>query len=584
MLVAFLLLLSLILICVGFFIYILFQKKQLNKLLSQKSFLFKVIDLNPNYIYAKDQYGRYSLINQSYAQLVGRNIQDIIGKTDEELKAEIVANGKTIHEGVLLKTLPETVFIKEELLTDFVGEKMWVQTVKVPIQVKHHNKVLAVSTNITERKQFEDEIKHQANHDALTGLPNRRMFNTDLANDLETAKIEAGTLAVLLFDIDRFKYINDMLGHDAGDELLVQVSQRLTDLMKHCHPHAKIYRLGGDEFTVLLPNYNGAQSEAFAKDLLELFEESFLIADSENVISPSIGISLYPDDGQDANYLMKHADTAMYYIKANGKRNYQIFTPIMQQHFYRKLMIEKQLRTALTEGEFELYYQPIVDLASNEFFGMESLIRWNNQVLGHVPPDEFIPIAEETGMIVAIGQWILETALGQHVLWQQQFNKKLKINVNVSVRQLLETTFFDMVKMTIERSGVEPTYIALEITESIAMYEESMIEKLYAVKQLGVQLSMDDFGTGYSSLSYLNKYPLDALKIDKSFVKGVIENEENKAIIKTIIAIAKQLELTVVAEGVEEQAVYKFLANIGCDYAQGYYISRPLPATEFNNI
>ncbi|TKI53588.1 EAL domain-containing protein [Lysinibacillus mangiferihumi] len=385
----------------------------------------------------------------------------------------------------------------------------------------------------------------------------------------------------MFFDLDRFKYINDSLGHDVGDLLLIEVSRRIEILLKEKHSKATIYRLGGDEFTILLPDYDATESERFAKDLLYRFNTAFWIDGSEYFITPSIGISTFPNDGYDANTLIKHADTAMYYVKERGKNNYQLFTSEMQQHFYRKMMLEKQLRTALDNEEFELYYQPIIDVKTNEIIAMESLIRWNNEVLGQVTPDEFISVMEETGMIIPIGKWILTTAIAQTARWHNETNKPLKISINVSVKQLLESTFVENVKQAIENASFDASYVVLEITESIAMYAESMIEKLYALKKQGISLSMDDFGTGYSSLSYLNKYPLDSLKIDKSFVIGMNQDDENKALVKTIIAIAKQLDLKVIAEGVEGAEEYEFLAEIGCDYAQGYLYSRPLPVAAF---
>ena len=551
---------------------------QKNKeLFDQKRFLFHVIDLNPNYIYAQDKMGRYTLINQSYAQLIGTSIQDMIGKTDDEIQKNQAIKKQVLGQERNLFKLPDKIFIREESITASSGEAVWVQTVKVPIKVNNDSAVLAVSTDITERKQYEDEIKFQANHDALTGLPNRRMFNEDLANLLEKAKTEENEVAIMFLDLDRFKYINDTLGHDVGDLLLVEVSGRMENFLKKKHTNARIYRLGGDEFTILLPHYNVTDSEAFAKELLEQFEDSFLFDGIENYITPSIGISIFPQDGDDVNTLIKHADTAMYYVKATGKCNYQLFTSEMQQQFYRKMMLEKQLRTALDNEEFELYYQPIVDLKTNEIIGMESLIRWNNKILGQVFPDEFIPIAEETGMIIPIGDWVLNTAIEQNLRWQKEGYGSFKININISVRQILEQTFLENVKAAIEHAAIDPAYIVLEITESIAMYDGSMIEKLSALKELGISLSMDDFGTGYSSLSYLNKYPLDSMKIDKSFVMGMNQDKESKAIVKMIVAIAKQLDLKVIAEGVEEEADYQFLSEIGCDFAQGYFISRPLP-------
>ncbi|WP_052129974.1 putative bifunctional diguanylate cyclase/phosphodiesterase [Ureibacillus sinduriensis] len=549
------------------------------KLNEQKKFLFQVIDLNPNYIYARDRNERYTLLNQSYAQLKGINIQDMVGKTDDELQREPQLE-KRIQAGNLYE-VREKVFIREEEITSASGEVVWVQTVKVPINLDESSAILAVSTDITERKQYEDEIKFQAYHDSLTGLPNRRMFNEDLTSLLERTKSENSQSAIMFLDLDRFKYINDTMGHDVGDLLLVEVSRRIENLLKKRHHSAKIYRLGGDEFTILLSQYSATESEALAKELLAQFKTGFMIVGSEYFITPSIGISIYPQDGVDANTLIKHADTAMYYVKEKGKNNYQLFTAEMQKNFYRKMMIESQLRTALDNKELELYYQPIIDLKSKNIVAVESLLRWNNETVGPVSPDEFIPVAEETGMILPIGHWVLQTAIQQNAKWLSEGYKPLKTSINVSVRQLLDPMFGDNVKNAIESTGIDGDKIVLEITESIAMYADSMIEKLNALKKIGVTLSMDDFGTGYSSLSYLNKYPLDSLKIDKSFVMGMHQDEEHKAIVKTIIAIANHLELRVIAEGIEGLEDADYLNEMGCDYGQGYYFSRPLPAKEF---
>ena len=551
------------------------------KLCEQQKFLFQVIDLNPNYIYARDNQGRYTLLNKSYALLMGLDIQDMIGKTDDDLQREYSIQKQTFHQEKDLIKIKDKIFIREESVTAASGEEIWVQTVKVPIQFNEGTSILAVSTDITERKQYEDEIKFQANHDSLTGLPNRRMFNENLTTLLEESKTEIRQSAILFIDLDRFKYINDTLGHDVGDLLLTEVSRRIENLLRKRHRSARIYRLGGDEFTIILPYYKASDSKAFADELLEQFKAGFIIDGSEYFITPSIGISIFPNDGEDANTLIKHADTAMYYVKERGKNNHQLFTSEMQKNFYRKMMIEKQLRTALDHNEFELHYQPIIDLKTKEIIAMESLLRWNNQTLGKVPADELISVAEETGMIIPIGQWVLNTAIQQHAKWLNEGYKPLKISINVSVRQLHDSMFVEAVKKALENTPIDPSYIVLEITESIAMYADLMIEKLYALKELGISLSMDDFGTGYSSLSYLNKYPLDSLKIDKSFVMGMHQDDENKAIINTIIAIANQLDLRVIAEGVEGSEEARFLNEIGCDFAQGYYFSRPLPADMF---
>lgn len=554
------------------------------KLNEQKQFLFKVIDLNPNYIYALDDKGRYTLVNESLAQLMRMNIQDMIGKTDATiLKTQSDNKTTTLQENNVFN-LPEIEFIREETLTTASGDKIWVQTAKVPIHMNDSSTLLAVSTDITERKNYEDEITYQANHDILTGLPNRRKFNEDLKKLLEDKNSNTSRHAIMLLDIDRFKYINDSLGHDIGDLLLVEVSKRIENLMNQKHYDATIYRFGGDEFTLLFPNSNPSDSETIAKELLRVFKNGVCIEGSEYFITPSIGISIFPEHGDSANTLLKHADTAMYYVKDKGKNNYQLFNVEMQQHFFRRMMIEKQLRTAIEHDELQLYYQPIMDLKTNGIVGMESLLRWDNKELGRVAPDELISVAEETGMIIQIGHWVLNTALKQTALWQKETNMELLININVSVKQLLDPSFVNIVESAIADAAIDASHVVLEITESIAMYADSMIGKLNALKELGISLSMDDFGTGYSSLSYLNKYPLDSLKIDKSFVLGMNRDDENKAIVKTIIAIAKELQLEVIAEGVEGPEEHQFLNKISCDYAQGYYFSPPLPANEFKTI
>ena len=550
------------------------------KLYDQRQFLSNVIDLNPNFIYAHDQKGRYTLVNQSYAGIMGIRKEDMIGKTDDD----IYSLQQKAKETIIPEKCCDKRVIKEESITTISDEVLWVQTSKIPLKTAESESILlAVSTDITERKQYEDEIRYQAYHDALTGLPNRRMFNEDLTRLLQQSKSENYQNAIMFLDLDRFKYINDTLGHDVGDLLLIEVSIHLERLVfeKHCEA-SKVYRLGGDEFTILLPNHDEKASEDFAKSLLDHFKTGFVIEGNEYFVTPSIGISLFPKDGDDAKTLIKHADTAMYDVKDKGKNNFKLFTKEMQHHFYRKMMIEKQLRKALERDEFELYFQPIMNLKTNEIVAVESLLRWNNATLGQVPPDDFIPIAEETGMIIPIGKWVLETAIDQNVRWQKAGYNPFKISVNVSVMQLLDPLFVNMVKNAVENSELDPTHLVLEVTESIAMYEAgAMIEKLQALKDLGISLSMDDFGTGYSSLSYLKKYPLDSLKIDRSFVTDMMLNEDNKAIVKTIIAIAKQLDLKVTAEGIEGNEEYQFLAKINCDYGQGYGISKPLPAGDF---
>jgi diguanylate cyclase (GGDEF)-like protein/PAS domain S-box-containing protein len=551
-----------------------------NQLDQNREFLSKVIDLNPNYIYAKDQHGRYSLVNESFAALYGMEKEEIIGKTDFDVQVnkERAFEIFQIDQSVLAEQ--KEVTAPEEIFIDRFGKEKWLQSSKIPIKTKDSTILLGVSTDITELKQHEKELNHQANHDVLTGLPNRRMLNENLTNILKPAESKA---ALMLIDLDRFKYINDTLGHDVGDLLLIEVSKRLKQFIGEIGlANANVYRLGGDEFTLLFPFRHSEEVTDIAKSLLEQFNKEFILGEQEFFISPSIGISTYPEDGCDAKTLMKNADTAMYYVKEREKNGFQLFTKEMNRDFYRKMMIEKELRTALELDEFELHYQPLMDIHTRKICGMEALIRWNNKNLGQVSPAEFIPIAEETGLIIGIGEWVLRTACSQNVNWQKAEYPPMKVGINISIRQLLDKNFVLKSAAIIKETGLSPAYIDLEITESIAMYDPIlMINKLKELKGIGISISMDDFGTGYSSLSYLKKYPLDTLKIDRSFVSGITSHEDNKAIVNSIISMAKHLGLHVTAEGVEDGEEIRFLEQSQCDTIQGYAISRPLCRKEF---
>lgn len=547
------------------------------ELMEQQKYVTEIINLNPNYIYAKNEQGQYTLVNEAFAALQGIPLQQIIGKTDEQL-AEYVQLNVVYEAHVFNENMTQ-----EEMFITRDGKERWLQTAKIPLRINETLTELAVSTDITKRKQYEQEIMKQAYHDALTCLPNRRMFNKQLNDLLVDCKDRNKEFAVIFLDLDRFKYINDSLGHDVGDLLLIAVAERVKRFLAQYDEQAKVYRLGGDEFTIVLPHYTKQQSEHFAQQLVELFHEKFVIGSHENFMTPSIGISMYPQDGDDVGTLIKHADTAMYHVKANGKGNYQSFDETMQQQFYRKMMIEHQMRLALERQEFELFYQPIVDVHTDKVIGMEALIRWQNNELGFLGPDEFIPIAEETNLIVPMGKWIMDTALKQQKKWAQQ-GYELKMSINISVKQLLSTNFIEDVQQLLRQNDVNVAFVNMEITESIAMYEHTVIERLEALKKLGVSLSMDDFGTGYSSLSYLNKYPLDSLKIDKSFVLQMEHDDESKAIVQAVVAIAKQLQLNIIAEGIETKHHYDYLAQIGCHYGQGYYIERPLRPEALTNI
>ncbi|WP_052504493.1 putative bifunctional diguanylate cyclase/phosphodiesterase [Rossellomorea aquimaris] len=556
------------------------MNKQLDE---QRLFLRTVIDLNPNYIYAKDKDGRYSLVNGSYAGLYGLTKEEMIGKTDFDVQLDKEMANNTFHNDKAILSELKGVSIPEEEFINKDGNVMWLQTTKIPIVSGDDTILLGVSTDITQRKRHEDELIHQANHDVLTGLPNRRLFNEDLTTVLMDHTTHNISAAIMLIDLDRFKYINDTLGHDFGDLLLIEVSRRLEKFLEiNQLSNAKVYRQGGDEFTFLFPDFSRGKATETAKLLIEQFSEEFVIKGQEFYITPSIGISMYPEDGQDAKTLMKNADTAMYYVKDREKNSFQLFTKEMNQQFYRKMVIEKELRSALDKEEFHLVYQPFLNVKTGSICGMEALIRWKSKTLGNVSPVEFISIAEETGLIIPIGQWVIDHALKQIQQWKEAGYKELKVSVNISIRQLMDKSFVGKVEESIKKYNIKPAYIDFEVTESIAMCDqEVMISKLQELKGLGVSLSMDDFGTGYSSLSYLKKYPLDTLKIDRSFIRGITSHQDHQAIVKSTISMAKHLHLNVTAEGVESREEYHFLKSSNCDMVQGYGIGHPMPPEEF---
>jgi diguanylate cyclase (GGDEF)-like protein/PAS domain S-box-containing protein len=440
--------------------------------------------------------------------------------------------------------------------------------------------MVCVVRDITERTYAEEQIKHLAYHDALTNLPNRLLFKDRLTVALSHAQRDGSHLAVLFLDLDRFKVINDSLGHNIGDQLLQAVAARVQACVRDSDTVA---RLGGDEFTVLLPRLNRSEDAApVATKIIEAIRYPFHIEGREFFITTSIGISLFPDDGSDAETLIKNADTAMYQAKEVGRDNYQLFNAIVNAKALQRIALEHGLRKALAGEEFRVYYQPIFDLRSGKVTGMEALLRWTHAELGAIPPSTFIPLAEATGIMIPIGTWALREACRQAKEWHDAGHRTLSLAVNLSVTQLQQADLVDRVRTILAETGFPPRYLELEITESSAMQSpETSIRTLYELKRLGLGISLDDFGTGHSSLSYLKRFPIDTLKIDQSFVRDIIEDPDTAAIVTAIIAMAHSLRLKVIAEGVEFTEQANFLKSHDCDQMQGYLITPPVPAPEF---
>ncbi|MFQ5471535.1 MAG: putative bifunctional diguanylate cyclase/phosphodiesterase [Dehalococcoidia bacterium] len=419
-----------------------------------------------------------------------------------------------------------------------------------------------------------------AHHDALTGLPNRALFEDRLTVAVSQARRSGEALAVMYLDLDRFKLVNDTLGHGAGDRLLSMVADEISGLLREGDTVA---RVGGDEFTLLLPQVSGSEDAIeVANRILAQLKKPKRLAGQEFRVTTSIGVTFFPGDGEDPETLLRNADTAMYRAKERGRDNYQLFTPAMNASVVQRLALERDLRRALEREEFEVYYQPFASISDGQIVGAEALVRWNHPERGLVPPDEFIPFAEETGLIIPLGEWVLTEAVCQAKAWIDEGLPPLRLAVNLSVRQLQDDPLVDMVSSILKRCGLPAERLQLEITEGAMMDSvESAIRVVNDLRHLGVGVAVDDFGTGYSSLSYLKRFPIDTVKIDRSFVRDVTIDPNDAAIVTTVLAMARSLGLHVVAEGVETRQQLEFLREHGCDEFQGYLLSRPIKADEY---
>ena len=431
--------------------------------------------------------------------------------------------------------------------------------------------------DITERKELEEQLAHQAFHDSLTGLANRALFRNRVEHALARMRRQRKPIAVLLLDLDGFKTVNDSLGHAFGDSLLVAVADRLRDSLR---PSDTACRLGGDEFAILAEDLeDGADAEVVADRILDALKIPFVVDAKELVLSASIGVTIAETTQSDADDLLRNADVAMYTAKGRGRNRFELFKPSMHQAMLDRMDLESDLRRAIDRGEFVLNYQPTVALATGWISGMEALVRWHSPDRGLVPPSVFIPVAEDTGLIVKLGAWVLEEACRQAVAWKQEFGSDAPrtMNINLSARQLQDDGLVASVAEILERTGVRPEHVVLEITESAVMADaEAMIARLHELKGLGVRLAIDDFGTGYSSMAYLVQFPIDVLKIDRSFVHGVRDEPQKMGIVRTIVELGRILDLQTVAEGIEVVEEVEELRALECELGQGYWFSRPL--------
>ena len=439
-------------------------------------------------------------------------------------------------------------------------------------------------TDITSRKEAEEIIHNMAYYDSLTGLPNRTLFNDRVYVALSQARRSGDKVAILFLDLDNFKSVNDTLGHASGNGLLKQVAEILKGCLRESDTVA---RLGGDEFIFLLPRVNRMDGVIYAAErILEAFQKTVIIDGHEIFITTSIGISVFPDNGNDVQTLIKNADMAMYRAKETGKNNYKMFTQEMNNKIVKRLKMESNLRYAINEKEFTVNYQPQVEISTGKIVGMEALVRWFNASEGTlISPMDFIPVAEETGLIIPIGEYVMKTACNQNKMWQNLGYPPQRMVVNISSRQFQQSNLVDIIKGILDETGLEPKWFGIEITESTAMMDfECTINMLHKLRGMGISVSLDDFSTGYSSLSYLKKLPVNVLKIDKSFISDIAVDQEQEMIIKAVIELAHSMKLTVIAEGVETKEQYDYLKQQNCDIVQGYLITKPLPSNELETI
>ena len=443
--------------------------------------------------------------------------------------------------------------------------------------------LITTCEDITERKKNEELIKHLAYYDALTGLPNRSLFNDMLNKELAKARRRGSPLSIMFIDLDRFKFVNETIGHSTGDLLLHSVANRLKSIMREGDI---VGRLGGDEFVVLIPDLGDVQdTSVIAEKIIRQLSQQYVLNGTEMYVTASVGVSIFPANGQDKETLIKNAETAMYYAKEQGRNCFQFYNPSINANTLKKLSLESRLRKAIERNELLLHYQPQIDLGTGRIVGAEALLRWQSGDDGLIGPKQFISLAEETGLISPIGEWALYNACEQNKSWQEAGYPTIRMSVNVSMNQFKQKSFIKTVTNVLDQTGLHPNYLELEFTENIIMQNTDFTSSvLKDLKLLGILFAIDDFGTGYSSLNYLKLLPLDRLKIDQSFVRHLTIDPNDKAICKAIITMAHSLNLRVIAEGVEKAAQLEYIRFFECDEAQGFLFSKPLPAEDFGKL
>jgi diguanylate cyclase (GGDEF)-like protein/PAS domain S-box-containing protein len=541
------------------------------------------MDAAGDQIVITDPVGTISFVNAAFERATGYSREEVIGKRavdlvyadgsrdgDDEVRRAMLA-GEPWQGEVMGMRKDGTACPEEVTVTPVFGED----------GVVEH--CIAIKRDITQQKMYEARLDLLAHHDALTGLPNRLLFSDRLSQRIAEARRRGEQVAVMFLDIDRFKLVNDTLGHNAGDRLLAQVGERLKSTIREADTVA---RMGGDEFTVVLSQGRYAEDASrIARRILDLLANPFHLDDHELYLTASIGISVFPADGSDVETLVRNADAAMYHAKERGKNTFHFYTEALNIAAVERMTLESGLRRALEHEELVAYYQPCVDIRTGRIVSVEALVRWRHPDLKLVTPDQFIPLAEETGLIVPIGEWMLRQASAQNKSWQDRGLGHFEVGVNISAKQFQFADLAEVVRTTLADTGLSPEYLVLELTESALMLNpDHAVRVLRGLKKFGVKVFIDDFGTGYSSLSHLKCFPIDAVKIDRSFIRDITKDADDAAIAGAVIAMAHSLKLKVIAEGVETLDQLEFLRSLDCDQMQGYFVSRPAPAEELADV
>jgi diguanylate cyclase (GGDEF)-like protein/PAS domain S-box-containing protein len=550
---------------------------------AQVSKLSSIMEQTADIVIVTNTAGIIEYVNPSFEKITGYTYNEAVGNSPG-----LISSGQ--HKPEFYNHMWQTITSGESYSNIFInrrkdGSLFYEEKTITPIKdqtgtITHY---VATGKDISERIRVHEHLQHMAHHDALTDLPNRNLFLDRLQQSLNRARWHDRLVAVMFMDLDRFKIINDTLGHNVGDQLLLQLSRRLD---KTVRDGDTIARFGGDEFAILLDDIDSdSHISSLAQKLLDTLTEPFKINKQDLYVTASIGVSIFPNDGEDSETLLRNADVAMYRAKDLGKNNYQFYSDDLSARIFERLTLENHLRHALERNEFALYYQPQIDARTQKISGVEALLRWEHPDLGLVMPNNIVPLLEETGLIEKVGHWVLETACQQSRVWHDAGWSYLHMSVNISSRQFNNTDFISSLHDIINQTEINPEFLELELTESMLMRNASTtVNALHSLGGLGVRFAIDDFGTGYSSLTYLRRFPIDTIKIDSSFIHDVTDNPDDAAIASAIIVMAQSLSLNVIAEGVENQGQLDFLTARDCYYVQGNFFSRPLPAEELTKL